>query len=789
MYDTRATAKHLDFIQPEYGANPRDADYMGIGFNIQYANVWSPALGYKPLVYGEFGYPSVGAGNDVIKQAAAIQNYLNAMFESGVKGGYVWTYADAGRAEENNVEYGIIYDYDAYIEVSPSGPTAIDAENLKTRDAFLQLCGANTDVIFVSNTAFPDSCPPDYSWEGKFKSDGNGLSYDGAQDAWLNLCVKNERVKLGIKDADYSGELTGITTCSDIGGGLWSVSAGQFKPDITTGAEYSKGINNLGVIKQIQNGWLLFCSQDANYKLLMETNVLSGNTRTCPTGYAKYGSFRPDALPVFKPAWYTASTEMQKFDTTTRPTVNNWIIADRDKYPGEWIMYTDNVIDLGSDGRTVYDKAYKLGRTSIVITPCTNTDSEGINPTTGLPDSAYDAVLKGCVGNVLYDWSCPLKCLNSEFNSIEVCSGTSCSGGGGAWTSIKDGDIINVEYNMPIYLKASIGNIGEGAWKSSSTISNPSDLLLTGAVRLGDATNNILFGFLRQDISETAYLKDADILGLTPISMGITASQSISVQLLVEQKAWFGERIDVTLNPIPVIQPCTDVDLDGYGATGTDLSNCIDQINYDCVDNPLDPILVLGQSASEIYPTNLNDYCDCNTFDNSYDIGTTEFCDNIDNNCDGLIDENLNCGYTCIDLDFDGYGTGADLSQCAKSTTLADCKDNDAAINPGATEICDSADNNCVWGTDENPTTLCTYGTNACNPTASTTVDGCDCQTGICACTSKLADALTAKGNCDCKLEGGEVSQYIVGWTSRLVSTFDLSDAIIAWAMNSNMCI
>jgi len=47
----------------------------------------------------------------------------------------------------------------------------------------------------------------------------------------------------------------------------------------------------------------------------------------------------------------------------------------------------------------------------------------------------------------------------------------------------------------------------------------------------------------------------------------------------------------------------------------------------------------------------------------------------------------------CTDVDGDGYGIATNNSGCSK--TGADCDDNNAAINPGATEVCNSMDDNC----------------------------------------------------------------------------------------------
>lgn len=78
---------------------------------------------------------------------------------------------------------------------------------------------------------------------------------------------------------------------------------------------------------------------------------------------------------------------------------------------------------------------------------------------------------------------------------------------------------------------------------------------------------------------------------------------------------------------------------------------------------------------------------DCDDTDPDIRPGTEDVCfDDIDNNCDGEIDEE--CG-ECEDVD-------ADLS-CPPD----DCDDNSSAIHPGITEICDDGiDNDCNGTTD-----------------------------------------------------------------------------------------
>lgn len=82
---------------------------------------------------------------------------------------------------------------------------------------------------------------------------------------------------------------------------------------------------------------------------------------------------------------------------------------------------------------------------------------------------------------------------------------------------------------------------------------------------------------------------------------------------------------------------------------------------------------------------------DCNDANASVHPGATEICDSIDNDCDGSVDEGGVCG--CSDCDGDGYDS--------VSSGGSDCNDANASVHPGATEICDSIDNDCDGSVDE----------------------------------------------------------------------------------------
>ena len=79
--------------------------------------------------------------------------------------------------------------------------------------------------------------------------------------------------------------------------------------------------------------------------------------------------------------------------------------------------------------------------------------------------------------------------------------------------------------------------------------------------------------------------------------------------------------------------------------------------------------------------------------------GAVELCDALDNDCDDEIDEDPPTIYT--DEDGDGFGdpNSETVESCdwgnGESPYGPDCDDDDASIFPGATERCDSVDNDC----------------------------------------------------------------------------------------------
>jgi hypothetical protein len=85
---------------------------------------------------------------------------------------------------------------------------------------------------------------------------------------------------------------------------------------------------------------------------------------------------------------------------------------------------------------------------------------------------------------------------------------------------------------------------------------------------------------------------------------------------------------------------------------------------------------------------------DCNDANAAIHPGATEVCDGVDNNCNGVVDEG--CSASCTDADFDGF-----FAQPGCGTAV-DCNDTNPAAHPAAAEVCgDQLDNNCNGFIDE----------------------------------------------------------------------------------------
>ena len=126
-----------------------------------------------------------------------------------------------------------------------------------------------------------------------------------------------------------------------------------------------------------------------------------------------------------------------------------------------------------------------------------------------------------------------------------------------------------------------------------------------------------------------------------------------------------------------------DMDGDGYGDTSAGVIACWDLLDH-------------GETPGD---------CD----DDSADINpeADEICDDLDNDCDGEIDEHAVAGLTSfwMDADGDGHGAGEALMGCdvpdGFAATNDDCDDLDPLRAPSLTEECNGYDDDCDADIDE----------------------------------------------------------------------------------------
>ncbi len=177
--------------------------------------------------------------------------------------------------------------------------------------------------------------------------------------------------------------------------------------------------------------------------------------------------------------------------------------------------------------------------------------------------------------------------------------------------------------------------------------------------------------------------------------------------------------LETYAHPI-MIEFCDEIDNDCNGEI--DESGSIGEMEYyadtdsDGHGDPNNSTLACSIPAGHVE----NDQ-DCN--DNAANINpdADEYCNSIDDDCNGLVDESTSVDQSIWHLDFDGDGTGGSshsLTQCYAPSgyvsTSDDCDDSDPNRHPNATEICDNIDNDCdnlvdADDSDFDSTTLLTF--------------------------------------------------------------------------------
>ncbi len=173
-----------------------------------------------------------------------------------------------------------------------------------------------------------------------------------------------------------------------------------------------------------------------------------------------------------------------------------------------------------------------------------------------------------------------------------------------------------------------------------------------------------------------------------------------------------------------------DADEDGYGDPTESASPCEQPAGY------------------------VLDALDCDDADPDIHPGVTERCDEIDQDCDTLVDEDVpDAPVWYEDADADGFGDAdSTLGACELPVGYAevadDCDDASPEVNPDAVEVCNTVDDDCDGDLDSEDADLDLSTATAWYPDG----DGDDFGASageVLACSAPEADYIDVDGDCD----------------------------------------
>jgi len=541
--------------------------------------------------------------------------------------------------------------------------------------------GSNPTVLLTSNSPVCEGSPINLTATSSGGNNTISTNYSGS---------KTESPALAIPDGNVAGATSNITLAA---AGTVNASTAisvtvnlthAFQTDVDV---YLVGPSNCGAMElTTDNG----ASGSGSYTgTIFNTTLISplitagstpftgsfkpeGNVSTAPTALSAVGGVNYTSLPLVSlvsgtcPINGTWKLYVGDDFAADAGTLSSWSLSITNASTGN---YTDAFSGTGTFGSTTYSGA---------------SNSQGDVAVTGVADGSYTYSVTTTDAN-----SCPSK---PATTSVTVNNAVT-------YYADSDGDT----YGDPASTTTSCSGAPSGYVADNTDCDDASAAVNPGATEIcGNGIDDNCNGSTDEGCTLYTYYADADsdtygdaastttnYTGITPAGYVTDDTDCDDTNGAINPGAteicnFIDDDCDGTTDDgITYLVYYTDADLDNYG-TGAGANYCTDP----------------GSSYA------LNDE-DCDDADNAINPGATEICNAIDDNCDGNNDEGLTFTLYYADNDGDTYGNAIMTAETCDGAPIGfvsddtDCDDSDAAINPGATEICDGIDNDCDGNIDE----------------------------------------------------------------------------------------
>jgi hypothetical protein len=218
------------------------------------------------------------------------------------------------------------------------------------------------------------------------------------------------------------------------------------------------------------------------------------------------------------------------------------------------------------------------------------------------------------------------------------------------------------------------------------------------ATEVCDGVDNDCDGSIDEGLSYTTYYADSDADTYGDSGTAVSSCSAVSGYVT---DATDCDDTDAAVNPAAT-EVCDGVDNDCDGSIDEGLTTTY----YADADSDTYGDSSMATTACSAPAGYVTDASDCDDTNAAVNPAATETCNGVDDDCDGLIDEGVGTTTYYADADGDGYGdaltsTTACSAPAGYVTDSTDCDDTSAAVNPAATEVCDTIDNDCDGSVDE----------------------------------------------------------------------------------------